>query len=122
MNYPTEAEFQAWLADRPESVRRVAAVVPLTTCYRLKSTGERGHYMVHSYAENGTLTLRHGRDSTLPGVGVFGINPEDVVRCGCGKWEPPTEAQYRATKARIEREHSASCRDPRCSCRRRGRS
>lgn len=75
-------------------------------CCRLKDS--RGHYLPQSYGEGADgrvyVTLAHGRDSTLPGVAVFGIDPEDTTPCNCGKWESPTQAQVEATNDRLLRE------------------
>jgi hypothetical protein len=120
--YPTADELEAWLVGKPAVVIELARRVPTTTCYRMR--GNEGHYVVASYAENGTFTLAHGRDSYLPGVGVFGITPDEVIPCGCGRWQWPTAEQRRATDARIERQHArlVACGDPKCEIHaRRGR-
>jgi hypothetical protein len=39
------------------------------------------------------LTLLHGADSTLPGVSVFGMSPENIAVCGCMQWQTATDEQ-----------------------------
>jgi hypothetical protein len=34
---------------------------------------------------------------------VFGTSLEELLRCNCGRWKPPTVAQAKATRARMER-------------------
>jgi hypothetical protein len=46
-----------------------------------------------------TVKILHGADSFLPGMLVFGHPPEDLVRCGCGKWQEPTQDEADATFA-----------------------
>lgn len=95
------AELEEWLAKLPPRVAEVARKYPPTTCYR--STKHAGwHYRIHSYEEPVlptnpdapiTLKLVHGRDSTLPGICAFGMEYDHLVKCDCGKWEPPTLEQ-----------------------------
>lgn len=86
------AEYEAWLAKRPEAIRALVRRCPPMQCYRMHAN--RGHYWIVSYSVNAnghaTMTLAHGRDSYMPGVGVFGIRASAVKPCGCGKWEMPT--------------------------------
>lgn len=99
------AQFEAWLAERP-AIAEVARAHSPFHCYRLKDHNPKGHYSIHAYdeLEDGVaLTLRHGRDSTLPGVGVFGIKPEELIVCDCGKWEFPRLEQLEEQKKKIER-------------------
>lgn len=103
----TEAEqqdYDAWLATRPKVVREVAEKFPPRNCYRLKGT--KGHYTIHGFGEknNGkvTLMLTHGEDSTLPGVQVFGIKPEEVELCGCLDWDWPTKESAEATIKKLD--------------------
>jgi hypothetical protein len=92
--------FDLWLEGRPPIIQKMAKLCP-PNCYR----GERrGHYRLYSYNENGTVTLLHGKDSFLPGIVVFGVDPATLVACGCGKWDEATEAQAEATARRIDRE------------------
>lgn len=101
--------WELWLSERPAQVVELARKLPPWNCYRLrvKNGNLRGHYMIHSYNENGTVTLTHGRDSFLPGVGVFGVKPDEVVPCGCRRWFWPTEEQCSETERRIEMERQA---------------
>lgn len=75
----------------PEAVQEVAFRVPPDSCYR----GEgKAHYRIHAYDEPAegpikvTLRVIHGADSSLPGMTVFGKDPDSLIPCGCGKWEP----------------------------------
>lgn len=91
------------LAKYPPHVAAVMQRVPPTTCYRLVRQSSSGHYWIHSFSEGldadgkptgaVKLILGHGADSFLPGMGVRGIDPSELVECGCGKWEPATEDQ-----------------------------
>ena len=92
--------FEDWLAERPEIADMVRAVSPWH-CYRLKGNA-RGHYAIYSYNEAGTLTIMHGSDSFMPGFGVFGIEPGDLVVCDCGKYEHATMEQGAESERRIE--------------------
>lgn len=94
------AQMEAWLKERPEIIQRMAAKFPPWHCYRLAKSG--GHYTIYSYCENGTVMLTHGDDSTLPGVEVFGIAPDDLIVCDCGKWEFPTAKNIARTDRRIK--------------------
>lgn len=83
-----EPKWEDWLASRPPKVRDVARRFPPDTCYRC--TEDRGHYAIYSYEETGagpvTVKLIHGADSFLPFVRVFGVDPETLLKCGCGNW------------------------------------
>ena len=97
--------YKKWLKSRPEHIRKVAEQFDPNTCYRSKNNA-RGHYCLYSFDENedGTVTLRiiHGRDSFFPGTMVFGIDPNNLVLCDCGKWEPATEEDLQETHQRLE--------------------
>lgn len=92
------AKFEAWLLERPQ-IADMAHKYPPSTCYRVQG---RGHYTIYSYADNQTVTLSHGADSSLPGVQVFGVPASDLEPCGCGGWEWPSVEQAEATKQRID--------------------
>lgn len=93
--------FHAWVDERP-AIRELVTAAPPWHCYRLKDHNPRGHYSIHAYNENGTLTLIHGADSTLPGVGTFGHKPETLIVCDCGKYEWATDQQIAASGEYIE--------------------
>jgi len=103
-------EWQVWVSERPEAVRAAARRWPgcsggKLVCYR-STENPRFHYTIYSYAETPTgvtCSLVHGRDSTLPGITTFGQPLEQLIRCDCGKWDPPTVEQKRATHKRLER-------------------
>jgi hypothetical protein len=110
-NYPVltmdPEEFEEWLGEMPEGARVVARLFP-PDCYReLGSRSQRTHYGLVSYDEHKDtgaihLTLQHGSDSHLPGVTVFGAEPANFVRCGCGKWRHATPAQLTAMREHFE--------------------
>ena len=88
---------------RKQAAKRLREAVekyPPDTCYRDKDND--GHYILTntdiSYEGTITVCILHGRDSYLPGVLVFGVPPTELVRCDCGKWEPPTEHQIAERK------------------------
>jgi hypothetical protein len=107
------ARFEAWIASRPARVQAVIRAYPAIdedgepVCYRM-TTNATAHMTIRSYDEPKddmpvTLTIIHGRDSSLPGVATFGQPPEVLVPCGCGKWRWPTPEQLAATRRKIER-------------------
>ena len=83
-----------------ERLREAVEKYPPDTCYRLKDYD--GHYILTNtdISHDGKITVRilPSRDSYLPGVLVFGVLPTELVRCDCGKWEPPTEDQIAERK------------------------
>ena len=101
-----DEERKAWLETLPPIVRALAERFDSDVCYRLTSTSDKGHYIIVTYASNGTLTMAHGRDSFDPGMTVFGVPADDVLLCGCGKWEPPTKAQITAKQQEVARLHA----------------
>lgn len=96
-------ELEEWLKGRPPIIRELALKYPGDTCYTQE--GE-GHYTIISYQESGTLKIVHGRDSFRPGFAVFGVPPETLRVCGCGKWEPPTTEQIQAVHAQFRKPSS----------------
>src|SRR5690349_2294252 len=87
-------ELQKWIDSRPPAVREIATKYPPDRCYR--SRENPGHYIIERYSEpqDGrpiTVTIVHGRDSYMPGVAAFGIDPHSLIPCTCGNWEPPTD-------------------------------
>ncbi len=96
------AQLEEWLAERPEVIQCMARAWPPWHCYKMR--GSAGHYSIYSYAENETVTLTHGDDSTLPGVQVFGIKPTSLVLCDCGKWEFPSAEHIERTRERIRQQ------------------
>jgi hypothetical protein len=110
-----EDQWDDWVAALPEAVREVALRFPMTSCVRMRDN--HGHYRVIAYANPKhtpemliaglppgpvLMTLAHGRDSYLPGLGVFGITADELELCGCGKWQPPTRAQMDATQSYVK--------------------
>ena len=91
-----EQALEEFLQELPEDTQRIARIYPPTICYKSKQS-PRYHYMILSYSDKPegpdgavTVTLIHGADSSLPGVATFGQEPEQLIVCDCGKWEPPT--------------------------------
>jgi len=91
-----DQESKDWFDTRPPHVQEVIRKIPPDFCYRLKDT--RGHYSLHSYSEHKdktvTLKIVHlddswGNDPSPDGkrIMVFGIAPEDLIPCKCGKGE-----------------------------------
>lgn len=95
------AALDEWLEDRPQVIQEMARKYPPWHCYRHPPSGPHGHYVIYSYAENGSVTLIHGSDSFLPAMQVFGIPADDLVVCDCGQWRNASAAQAFATDARI---------------------
>lgn len=115
----SEAEIAAWFARNEEFISsrppRVAAVMrryPAAICYR-STQNPKFHYTLYSVSEPKgtgdddnlpiTVTLVHGRDSTLPGTATFGQDPDQLIRCNCGNWEGPTEDQRDDRTRHVER-------------------
>lgn len=93
---PTE-KWAEFLATLPPHIRAVAEKYPMTRCYR-STQNQRFHYKIHSYDGYGpgspvTVTLVHGADSTLPGVGAIGQPPDQLIACDCGNWRMPTKQE-----------------------------
>ena len=92
-------------------VREAVEKYPPDTCYRLKDN-PNGHYILTKtgISHDGEITvwILHGRDSYLAGVLVFGVPPTLLVRCDCGKWEPPTKHQIAERKLE-QPVHCADC-------------
>lgn len=102
--------FKEWMESRPRKIRTVLEqhFNPPALCYRLSNDpNHRGHYAFYSIYERDDgkvlLTIAHGKDSFSPGLRVFGISPEEMVPCNCGKWEPPTQEQIDDIPNIIER-------------------
>lgn len=94
------AAFDAWVQTRPEVVRKVATMWPGWKCYRHR-VDPRIHVGIWSYDEDGNITVVHGRDSHLPGLGGHGLTPMLFLDCGCGKFEEATKEQVAATKKAV---------------------
>jgi len=89
---PTEdqaAEWNAWIAERPECVRRIAERFEPWVLYRLTTTGQR--CSVLAFAENGTVRIQaeHPALGEISAVEVFGIEPETLV-----PWTEADEPAY----------------------------
>ena len=78
-----EADWQQWLAGRPEVIRKVASRFSPWMLYRMKSTGHR--VVITSYSETDPVTLTVavlGRFNRVTMERrVFGIDPDDLEEC-----------------------------------------
>lgn len=77
-----EAEWQAWLAERPEKVREVAEAYPPWGDYFMPKTEQNAVIQHYDEHEDGSVTLFIvvWRDWLPLPHGVFGVPPEDLVR------------------------------------------
>lgn len=88
MNANKKLEFETWFENQSPQVRKAVKKCPPEPCYKIK--GLEGHYKIRSYVDEPggiCVVLVHGRDSTMPGMGVFGIKIEELKKCGCGAWK-----------------------------------
>jgi hypothetical protein len=110
---PAWSKFFEWLGTTPAALREVATKYPPIRentdqwrCY-LSTKSPSFHYTIKSYDTDAhgviTLTLIHGSDSALPGIGTFGQEPEQLIPCDCGHWEFPGPEQLAATLRMMER-------------------
>ena len=76
-----EATWKAWVASRPEGVRRIAERLDPWTLYVLKPTGQR--VTLYSIVEDGTVTVNVTGDynAVLFERRVYGINPDNLSPC-----------------------------------------
>lgn len=100
-------EYLAWLEILPEVERAVAEqLIPLSSvegatgppCFRIAANP--GHYGMESIRNDHgkvSLTVVHLGDSYMPGMGVAGVDPDEIVPCGCGKGIAPTAEQIAST-------------------------
>lgn len=111
--------LEEWCHGRPAQIAAAAHKFPPFFCYRAKDN-PRQHYIIHSFTEEGVgkpvrCQIIHGADSTLPGVQVFGVDPESLVLCGCERWQKPTPEQVEAMRehvAALEKARSLSPKRP----------
>lgn len=88
-----EDEYLAWVATRPETVRKVAINFRPWRLYRMASTGQR--VTVYSFGESQdrvTLTVIVSGKYNLTDFerNVFGINPDDLSECDLPTPDEPT--------------------------------
>lgn len=111
--HDTEVEtLDAWLAAMPPHVALIVRAMPpcdankVPVCYRGKDNPLQ-HYVIVAYTEHGDadvmLKVIHGADSTLPGLGVFGVEPDSLVHCGCGRYQPASDDELELTCAMLAR-------------------
>jgi hypothetical protein len=82
-------EWEKWLSERPENVRKVAErIVPWKKYRDIRITDDIGNrYSPRSYdeQEDGSVTItceKYNKEMPLlGGYGVFGINPVNLVEC-----------------------------------------
>ena len=100
---PTREEIEnwnKWVSERPESVRKIAERFEPWSLYRLKSTGHR--VFLYSFEENGTLTVVvSGKYNKVDFERkVFGIDPDDLKPCELPQEGDPLGAALTAEEAR----------------------
>ena len=54
-NETQQKEWNEWLSDRPESIKKLADKYPPYNLYKLKTSGQR--VTMHSYWEDGTVSI-----------------------------------------------------------------
>jgi hypothetical protein len=73
-------------------------------CYRSVDSHEH-HLAIVNYGicDDGRvrMTVGHGRDSSLPGIGRMGTDPSWLIPCGCGRWQPSTPEQADEARRRL---------------------
>ena len=76
-----KAEFDSWLADRPQCIKDLAIKYPPWILYRMKSTNQRVN--VVGYNESGTVTVNvSGKfNFVVMERSVFGVSPDDLEEC-----------------------------------------
>ena len=76
-----EAEWQAWVAERPPVVQAACRKVRPDILYRHTITGQR--VFVVSYGENGTVTVAVTGEFNRCAFDteVFGVDPDKLVEC-----------------------------------------
>ena len=99
-----QREYRAWVASRPPVIQALITSHPPDQCYRAENGG---HYIIRAYQESddGTAKMRveHGRDSFMPGFGVFGMEPDDLAPCPTqGDWEPAGEDELEASQEKAD--------------------
>ena len=89
MQWDKEQEncWKEWVASRPPVIRELCERFPPFNLYRLKGTGQR--VTVHSYSENGTLTVNITGEYNIVIFDrqVFGIQPDDLEECDLPLWD-----------------------------------
>lgn len=86
---PTEEhvlQWDAWVAERPEIVQRVAKKFQPWKLYRLTTTNHKITLAIFDEEDDNTVTLRVNvlaefNDNLLHERCVFGIVPDDLVEC-----------------------------------------
>lgn len=78
-----EAGFAAWLATRPEVIRRLGAQIKPAHLYRNKKTGQ--YMTLAAWSEDGTVRMdvpyKFNGLLNNAGVSVFGMSPDDLEEC-----------------------------------------
>lgn len=95
MTEEEKREFEQWLADRPQVIKKMVASYPPTQLYRHKETGQV--FALQAYNEDGTVrayVLPEYSGLVTGGCSVFGIDPKTDL-------EPATQAHLDARKAQF---------------------
>jgi hypothetical protein len=91
-----EAGWKAWVAERPENVRRVAERFDPWSLYQMKGTGQRCTLVSFGEDENGKVTVKVSITGKYNFVTfdrhVFGVDPDDLEPC-----DPPGPGEMTGT-------------------------
>ena len=76
-----EAEWNEWVASRPECVRKIAERFEPWSLYQMKNTGQR--CTIVSFSEDGTIkvAITGEFNAVMFEREVFGISPDNLVPC-----------------------------------------
>jgi hypothetical protein len=89
----------------PPKVREVALKYPVYQCYRSTEDPEF-HYVIRSYGRDRetdkvVVELVHASGTPQAGVMTFGQNPDQLLACNCGNWQPPTTNEIEAFRRKV---------------------
>lgn len=89
-----KAEWDKWVAERPEVVRKIAQRFDPWTLYCNKKTDQ--YVIIYSFSEDGTITVIVSGEfnKVLFERKVFGINPDDLEECDLPPKDHPTGALF----------------------------
>lgn len=76
-----QAEYDAWVAERPEVIKAMIRTNPATKLYRIKATGQR--VKILAYSEDGTVRVNVPADYNLVAFEreVFGVPLSELEEC-----------------------------------------
>ena len=75
------AEWNKWVATRPQIIQDLCNRLPPDRLYKMTSTGHR--VFLYSYQENGTVTVVVSGEfnAIIFPRRVFGVKPDDLIEC-----------------------------------------